>query len=114
MITSGWLLPVMELKPRTLMDTAEVLPPGAACMRTPEALPYKEVAKFGVPVFTSSPELIVLMAYPSFLASFLIPKAVTTTSSNACESSASVTFNTRWLFTLISCVIYPIKETTTV
>ena len=38
-ITSGWLLPVMELSPRTLIDTAEVAPPGAAWMRTPGVLP---------------------------------------------------------------------------
>ena len=51
-------------------------------MLTPAALPYIADAKFEAPVLTSSEAPTELTAYPSFLASFLIPIAVTTTSSN--------------------------------
>ena len=51
-------------------------------MLTPAALPYIADAKFEAPVLTSSEAPTELTAYPSFLASFWIPIAVTTTSSN--------------------------------
>ena len=59
---SGWLFPVMEVSPRTLMETAPAEPPCGCGMRTPGALPYMAEAKLGAPAFTNSSALMVLMA----------------------------------------------------
>ena len=50
------------------------------------------------------------MAYPKDFRSFLIPIAVTTTSSNVCESSCKVTEYEEAFVTLSIAVLYPIKD----
>ena len=57
-----WLFPVIEVRPRTLMETAPAEPPCVCVMRTPGALPYMAEAKLGAPAFTNSSALMVLMA----------------------------------------------------
>ena len=59
---SGWLFPVMDVSPRTLIDTAPAEPPCVCVMRMPGALPYMADAKLVAPAFTISSDSIVLTA----------------------------------------------------
>ena len=46
----GCVLPVIEERPRTEIETADVPPPGADWILTPAALPYKPDTKVVPPV----------------------------------------------------------------
>ena len=62
MMIKGCVLPVIEERPRTEIETADVPPPGADWILTPAALPYRPVAKVVPPVLVNSSEETVLTA----------------------------------------------------
>ena len=111
MTYSGWLFPVRELFPRITTRVEDVGPP-AEINCTPDTFPDSMFSKFASRTSVVVPMSIDWRAYPKDLASRLIPKAVTTTSTNYFVSSASVTLMS-FLFLSIRtfCALYPIKET---
>ena len=87
---NGWLDPVNELLPR---NTIFEEPPGPLLERTtckPDTLPDNAFAILLSRAFTSSSPFNSCVAYPNAFFSRLIPKAVTTTSSNFWVSSANL------------------------
>ena len=109
---NGSLLPVIELKLRILTD---VLPPGPVCdvfTLTPATLPARASVTLETGTALRSPSLRFAAAYPIVFWLFVIPRAVTTTSSSI-FSSVEICMNMPF-FAAACFVFIPIYEKTSV
>lgn len=112
--TSGWFTPLNDDWPRMRIFTDPAGPVPKEEMLTPESLPCSVPIGFGVRFVATASAFTVAVAKPSFLDSFLMPRAVTTMSLIVRASVAIVTVSGAPAAALTRCSAYPTIEKTSV
>ncbi|MNY19825.1 hypothetical protein D3C86_1532780 [compost metagenome] len=104
-IISGWLLPLIELTPRMVIDDEAPGTPEELVTSTPATLPCKALIKFSRCVSAMAAPLTVCCEVPSSRFLTVLPKAVITTSSKPFESDFNATLMVVFAPTVLSIVV---------
>ena len=103
MIMSGWLLPLIELTPRMVIDDEAPGTPDVLVTSTPATRPCSPLMKFSRPVCATSAPETVCCDVPRFRWVVVWPRAVTTTASRLDAALVNCTLITSAVPTVRSC-----------
>ena len=103
MIMSGWLLPLIELTPRMVIDEEAPGTPDVLVTSTPATRPCRPLMKFSRPVAATSAPETVCCEVPRLRWVVVWPRAVTTTASRFAADLVSCTLMASAVPTVRSC-----------